>query len=224
MTANICSPESLTRTDVRAGIGVGELTFASRETEWRAARPTGNGRDEECEMAIAPLLDTGGGDWPADLSDVPWPRPALQLVPGDEPWDSPEFAGGDGFCSASSSLAFACAAVSPLVRTGRHVAGGRARRAAMRRRRAVVLGIVVAVLLCLLALPLASLGGSPTVANPRARGAIADESVYVVRPGDTLWSIAARFDRGGNPRPMAEALARETGSGVVVPGERIAIP
>jgi nucleoid-associated protein YgaU len=50
------------------------------------------------------------------------------------------------------------------------------------------------------------------------------ETVYVVRPGDTLWSIASRFDHGGDPRPLAEALAQETGSAIVVPGERIAIP
>lgn len=108
--------------------------------------------------------------------------------------------------------------------------------AALRRRRAVVLAGVAGGLVCGLALPFAALGGSPaapgtsvaalsaSAAAGSASGAAPGETIYVVRPGDTLWSIASRFDHGGDPRPLAEALARETGSAVVVPGERIAIP
>ena len=110
----------------------------------------------------------------------------------------------------------------------------RARRAVVqRRRRAVVLTAVAAGLVCGLALPLSALGGAPALQHAALGGAPAPqhafaaapgETVYVVRPGDTLWSIASRFDRGGDPRPLAEALAQETGSAVVVPGERITIP
>ncbi|HTX63374.1 MAG TPA: LysM domain-containing protein [Acidimicrobiales bacterium] len=152
-------------------------------------------------MAIAPLLDTESGDWSADLLGTSWPRPVLRPVSVPTP------------------------SASPARRAGRGVTERRARRAVVRRRRrAVVLVTVAAALTCGLALPLTSVGGSPLTPQPGPLASAAGEAVYVVRPGDTLWSIAARFDRGGNPRPMAEALARETGSAVVVPGERIRIP
>lgn len=83
----------------------------------------------------------------------------------------------------------------------------------------------VAALAVGLALPIGALGGAPARSpHPGTRPATAGEIVYVVQPGDTLWSIAARLDRGGNPRALAEALARETGSATVVPGERIVVP
>ncbi len=108
---------------------------------------------------------------------------------------------------------------------GVDVARRRARRAMVRRRRrAVALATLAAGLLCGLALPLSSLAGSPVPAHLQAQPEVAGETVYVVRPGDTLWSIALRLDHGGDPRAMAEALAAETGSAVVVPGERIPIP
>lgn len=76
-----------------------------------------------------------------------------------------------------------------------------------------------------LALPVSSLGGRPAAGVPASSSVVGTGStVYVVQPGDTLWSIAARIDRGGDPRPLAEALAREIGSASVVPGERIRVP
>ncbi len=47
---------------------------------------------------------------------------------------------------------------------------------------------------------------------------------YVVQPGDTLWSIATRFDRGGDPRALVAQLAAQTGSEAVYPGERLRLP
>jgi hypothetical protein len=47
--------------------------------------------------------------------------------------------------------------------------------------------------------------------------------VYVVQPGDTLRSIAARVNAGAVARITAE-LATETGSSSVVPGEHVRIP
>jgi hypothetical protein len=105
----------------------------------------------------------------------------------------------------------------------RAVAQHRRRAVAQHRRRAVALVALAAGLVGGLTLPLAALGGSP--ATRFGSAAVAPgETVYVVRAGDTLWSIAWHFDHGGDPRPLAEALAAETGSAVVVPGERIAIP
>ena len=188
-----------------------EQTFAAATDPVPRARPFDGGVDEEREMAIAPLLETEAAGWSAHLDRyaASWPRPALRLVPDR--------------CRAE--LAATEEASVEGLRSGEDVARRRARRAAIqRRRRAVVLAAVAAGAACALALPLASLGGSPVAAHAQGAAAIAGETVYVARPGDTLWSIAAQFDHGGSPRPMAEALAREIGSAVVVPGERIPIP
>ena len=78
----------------------------------------------------------------------------------------------------------------------------------------------------MLAVPVAALGGRPATppASPSTAVVVPGSTVYVVQPGDTLWSIALAFDHGGDPRPLAEAIAKETGSAVVAPGERIRIP
>jgi hypothetical protein len=208
-----------------------EQTFATARCLCPQSWAISGGVEEEREMTIAPLLDTEAAGWGEDrrqrsgqdqdqdrdrdrdrdqgLHGACWPRPTLRLVPDRGPPGPAETQKG---------------AVEPL-RGGEDVVRRRARRATIRRRRrAVMLAAVAAGVTCGLALPLASLGGSPVAVHAGAQAAVAGETVYVVRPGDTLWSIASRFDRGGNPRPMAEALAREVGSAVVVPGERIPVP
>jgi hypothetical protein len=92
------------------------------------------------------------------------------------------------------------------------------------RRRRVALGTVAAGLLVALALPWSGTGGSLATSGP----ALAGESViahhsYVVRPGDTLWSIAQRLDPTGDPRPVVAKLEAEAGDNVV-PGEQLALP
>jgi len=61
------------------------------------------------------------------------------------------------------------------------------------------------------------IGGSPQ-ANP--------SRTYVVRPGDTLWSIATRFAPSTDPRVVVEALASANGvdPGALVPGQQLSIP
>ncbi len=178
-------------------------------------------------MAIALVVDSGTAEWTSDPFDAPWPRPRppLEVLPGVDDvggWD--RGTGRDGAARASARGVPRVVGSTP-VRTGEDVAGRRARRAIIRRRRrCLVLSALAACLGCGLALPLGALGGSATPPRSGKDVAVIGETVYVVRPGDTLWSIAARFDRTGNPRPMAEALARETGSAVVVAGERIVIP
>jgi LysM repeat protein len=48
--------------------------------------------------------------------------------------------------------------------------------------------------------------------------------VYVVRPGDTLWSIATRLRPGGDPRVIVAQLESQVGGGTLVPGSRLVLP
>jgi hypothetical protein len=92
------------------------------------------------------------------------------------------------------------------------------------RRRRVVLGTVVAGLLGALALPWGGAGGHTITTSAPAGAAVAHHAGYVVRPGDTLWSIAERLDPSGDPRPVVAQLAAEVGSDTVVPGEHVVLP
>jgi hypothetical protein len=44
----------------------------------------------------------------------------------------------------------------------------------------------------------------------------------VVRPGDSLWSVASRLAPGSDPRPVVDALAEARHGTGLVPGETIA--
>jgi hypothetical protein len=48
--------------------------------------------------------------------------------------------------------------------------------------------------------------------------------VYVARPGDTIWSVAVRYDRGEDPRPLSDLLEAQIGGGVLQPGQRLMVP
>ncbi len=85
-------------------------------------------------------------------------------------------------------------------------------------RRRLVLGLAVATLLVLLALPIRAIGGSTL-----AQAAPTQGQEYVVKAGDTLASIATRADPSG-ATSLSDRLADEVGSSVVVPGEHIFIP
>ena len=78
--------------------------------------------------------------------------------------------------------------------------------------------------LALLALPLGGSGGASHTTGSASAAQIAP-GVYIVRAGDTLWSIAQRMDPTGDPRPLVAQLAAEHRlPTIVVPGERITIP
>ena len=47
---------------------------------------------------------------------------------------------------------------------------------------------------------------------------------YVVRPGDTLWSIASRIEPGSNPQPLVDRLEAEIGGRTLEPGDRLVLP
>lgn len=57
-------------------------------------------------------------------------------------------------------------------------------------------------------------------------GTRVERVTYVVRPGDTLWSIAERLVPGEDPRPLVDALARANAvsPGTLVPGQVLVVP
>jgi nucleoid-associated protein YgaU len=80
-------------------------------------------------------------------------------------------------------------------------------------------------LLAALALPWSGTGGSlATPGSAQAGETVAHHVSYVVRPGDTLWSIATRLDPTGDPRPVVAELAAQVGGDNVVPGEQLRLP
>lgn len=63
-------------------------------------------------------------------------------------------------------------------------------------------------------------------------GALSEEAVptagtsYVVREGDTLWTIARRFAPGVDPRPLVDSLAaaNEVDPASLSPGQVLVVP
>jgi hypothetical protein len=102
--------------------------------------------------------------------------------------------------------------------------------AVYRRRRLLAAGLLllaVAAVLALAQLVQAGTGGGPLTTTGAAAGPgmiTAGATEYVVRPGDTLWSIAAKLAPGRDERPLVDRLVRQLGSPSLYPGEVVAIP
>jgi nucleoid-associated protein YgaU len=92
------------------------------------------------------------------------------------------------------------------------------------RRRLTMAALGIAVAVVLSAPVAAALGrhAGPSAGSPPTRS----EHVYVVRSGDTLWSIAQRSADGGDPRPLVDAIAARNriDPGALVPGQSLVIP
>ena len=100
--------------------------------------------------------------------------------------------------------------------------------AVLRRRRVVALAALVLLLMGVwfgLQAALGRIGGSP-LATADAPGGLqpAASRTWIVRPGDTLWSIALAVDPNGDVRPLVDQLAAEVGTTALYPGEAIALP
>jgi hypothetical protein len=91
----------------------------------------------------------------------------------------------------------------------------------VRRRRTLL--AMMGLALALLAFPLGGFGGASHTTESASAAQI-HPGAYVVRAGDTLWSIAQRTDPTGDPRPMVSRLAAEIGGYNGVPGEQVTIP
>jgi hypothetical protein len=97
------------------------------------------------------------------------------------------------------------------------------RRASFEVRRRRTLLAMMGLALALLALPLGGFGGDSHITES-ASAVQLHAGTYVVRAGDSLWSIAQRADPAGDPRPIVSQLASELGTYNVVPGEQVTIP
>jgi nucleoid-associated protein YgaU len=104
-------------------------------------------------------------------------------------------------------------------------------RALYRRRRLLAAGLLlllVAAASVLAQLIQAGIGGGPLTTTDAAAAPVAivraGATQYVVRPGDTLWSIAARLQPGRDERPLVDEMARQVGGAFLYPGEVIAVP
>ena len=115
--------------------------------------------------------------------------------------------------------------LEPLERRRRRppIAAAR-RRAAIRRRRLVAMLLAVGLVLVLR--PLLLPGGDPLVVPGRATPAAAEagKRVYVVQPGDTLWSIARQLHPHDDPRPVVDELATQVHDGSLEAGQRLGLP
>ncbi len=98
----------------------------------------------------------------------------------------------------------------------RSVASEPMARTRVRRRRA---GLIVLVTVLLVA-------GAGPVGRALTPHAGARPARYVVREGDSVWSIAAGAGRGGDPRALVDEIVRVNGvdPGRLVPGQTLLIP
>jgi LysM repeat protein len=93
---------------------------------------------------------------------------------------------------------------------------------------AVVLALLAVVVVMALAVAVGrgALAGlapqAPTAAAAPAASATGTE--VVVRPGDTLWSIARRLQPTGDVRALVDRLAASAGTTTIQPGQRILVP
>ena len=63
-----------------------------------------------------------------------------------------------------------------------------------------------------------------SVKDARTSPGLVSNTVYTVKSGDTIWSIATRFANGGSVSALEYRLLEETGTTSLTPGEEIRIP
>ncbi|MHB1535478.1 MAG: LysM peptidoglycan-binding domain-containing protein [Acidimicrobiales bacterium] len=102
------------------------------------------------------------------------------------------------------------------------------RPAVLRRRRLVALVLISLVVLggwLALQAALGRTGDGPlAVAGPPGGTGLGGERVWVVEPGDTLWSIAVASGAHGDIRPLVDRLSAEVGGRPLAVGQRIVVP
>jgi hypothetical protein len=100
--------------------------------------------------------------------------------------------------------------------------------AVLRRRRTVAVALSVLALAGVwfgLQAALGRIGGGPLATTGAPGGPRpAAGRIWIVRSGDTLWSIAEAADPGRDVRPLVDRLAATIGSTELYPGEAVAFP
>jgi LysM domain len=72
---------------------------------------------------------------------------------------------------------------------------------------------------------LARIGGGPLTTTGATSGQeMAAAQEWVVKPGDTIWSIAEAIDPRGDVRPLVDRLSEEISNSSLYPGEVIRLP
>ncbi len=102
----------------------------------------------------------------------------------------------------------------------------RATRLRRRRLAALVAAVVIVASLAGVVRLAVALSGVPQSTGPEPIdvGPVAESgTVYVVQPGDTLWSIAEAIAPDSDPRPVVDALRHANGGPIVHVGDRLRI-
>ena len=100
-------------------------------------------------------------------------------------------------------------------------------RTGVRRRRRIAAALGSVGVAIVLSAPVAgALGRHGEASDTKVVPARRWEQVVVVRPGDTVWSIAEAAAGGADPRALVDAIATRNGidAGAVVPGQSLVIP
>jgi nucleoid-associated protein YgaU len=126
------------------------------------------------------------------------PRPPLQVLPG----------GRRAVRSQNRARRSAGSVVTPAVYR--------------RRRLGALLVAVSLVAVAYLAVVGVRAAGGQVAPRPSAPVA-ATGHVYVVQPGDTLWSIARSLHPHGDIRPVVDRLERRLGTATLQPGQRVSV-
>lgn len=156
------------------------------------------------------------------MGERPSSRPALRVVAGGR-------TAGDPVIARPRPTTDRAGRPQPTSDLPAKTSASRRLPAAVYWRRRMVAGFVAVVVLTVVWL--AGVGAAAVASGapepmPDGAGAVVDGAgpdgpVHVVRPGDTLWSIAAEIDRGGDIRSVVAELADRTGGAALQPGQRI---
>ena len=121
----------------------------------------------------------------------------------------------------------------PRAPRGRGVDRPVSRRAATFRRRRLVALVVAVALIAGLAVALQAIARAASTVGPSAPEPLdsvgagpprpVDGEVYVVQPGDSLWSIAAELAPESDPRPVVDALRAANGGPELQVGDRLTV-